>query len=111
MVKAEPLQACTVPESQTLPCSRANEWGLHAGVKTDGETGRPHVLLGLDDCERSVMENRGGEHGAGVSEPDAINKMIEGAGPPGGDDRSRHGVGDGPCELEVEPGLGAIAIH
>jgi hypothetical protein len=58
MVKAEPLLACTVPESlRAVPRSAPSEWGLSRAVKAHGETRGRHVPFGLGDCERSVMED------------------------------------------------------
>src|SRR5215510_13224741 len=67
--------------------------------------------LGLLDCERSVMEDRGSKYGTGMSELHPLDQMIERANTPRGDDRHRNGIRNGPRQIEVEADLGAIAVH
>src|SRR5262249_46590941 len=76
-----------------------------------GNTGLGHVLLGLADRIRSEMEDRGGEHGAGVSFGDAVDEMVERADAARGDDRYGHRIGDGSRQFEVQARFGAMAVH
>ena len=67
--------------------------------------------LGLANRVGAEMEDRGGEHRAGMAVANAFDQMVEGADAAAGDDRRAHGVGDGPGERDVVAGLGAVAVH
>ena len=46
-----------------------------------------------------------------MADPHPFNQMIQRTNTARGDDRDRDGIGDGPGQLEIEAGLGAVAVH
>src|SRR6202035_3932694 len=57
------------------------------------------------------MEDRRGEHGAGVTVANAVDQVLEIADAAGGNDRHRHRIRHGAGESNVEASPGAVTIH
>ena len=69
------------------------------------------VGLGLGDRIGAEMEDRGGEHGAGMALFHALDQVVERADAARGDHRHMHFIGNGTGQFEVEADAGAVAIH
>src|SRR5271169_2323399 len=80
-------------------------------IEPHRQPGLGHVILGLAYRIFAEMEDRGGEHGAGMAVADALDQMIEIADAAGGDDRHRYGVGNGAGQRKIVTVPGAVAVH
>ena len=72
---------------------------------------RRHILLYLAHAVGAEVEHARGEHGVGLALDDALGKMLERAHAAARDDGDRHGARNRTGERQVEPGLGAVAVH
>jgi len=57
------------------------------------------------------MKDGGRQHRAGMALLHAFHQVIERADAARGDDRHGYGIGNRARELQVEAGLGAVAVH
>ena len=69
------------------------------------------MFLGLADGVFAEMKDRGRQHSAGPALGDAFNQMIQITHATRGDHRHIHRVTDRAGQGQVEPGLGAVAVH
>ena len=65
----------------------------------------------LADRVGAEMEDRGGEHRAGMAVANARDQMVEIADAAGCDDRNGDSVRDRPDERQIVAALGAVAVH
>src|SRR5690606_10675794 len=77
----------------------------------DRDTRCRHRLLRLGDRVLSVVEDRGAENRIGSSFGDALDQVIEGPDPAGGDYRDLDRGADRTGELEVVALVGPVAVH
>src|SRR4051812_15440595 len=69
------------------------------------------MLLRLADRVGAEMEDRCGEHGAGMAVANAGDQMVEIADAAGCDDWNGDRVRDRPDERQIVAALGAVAVH
>src|SRR5690349_19687966 len=92
---------------------RASSWSREnvISVHPHGYAVIGKILLGLADSEGAEVKDRRGEYGTRVSHLHAIDEVVQRTDAARGDDRDVHGIGDGAGQLEIEPRLGAVAVH
>src|SRR5579871_384968 len=67
--------------------------------------------LGFGDGMLAEMEDRGGQHGAGMAFADAGHQVVESPDPARGDDGNADRIGDRAGEREVVARPGPVPVH
>src|ERR1700730_13889911 len=73
-----------------------------SGIEPHRQAGPGHMILRLAHGIFAEMEDRGGQHGAGMAVADALDQVIEIADAARGDDRHGDRVGNGAGQSDIE---------
>src|ERR1700692_1371893 len=82
-----------------------------SGIEPHRQAGPGHMVLGLAHGILAEVEDRGGQHGAGMAVADAFDQVIEIADAARGDDWHGDRVRDGAGPRDVKALPASVAIH
>src|ERR1700735_2844315 len=115
-----PLRASEWMEAGRGSSMRGNLWKRLANARrlrltnlnrTDWQSRLGQNRLCFRNSGLAEMEDRGGQHGAGMAFGDTLHQIVQRTHAARGDHRHMDGVADGAGERDVIARFGAVAVH